>query len=113
MTASAPLSASIPAPVSATAPATGPIGNPALGQRAQLKQAATAFEAIFVRQMLASAREDGVGNDLFGSQADDTFRQMRDEAFADIAAKQGALGLAAQIERQLGAHIAAQPAKEG
>ena len=90
----------------------GPVVNPASDPRAQLKQAATAFEAIFVRQMLSSARDAGFGDDLFGSQADDTFRQMRDENFADIAAQKGALGLAAQIEKQLGAHIAAQPAGE-
>ncbi|WP_338467670.1 rod-binding protein [Novosphingobium sp. ZN18A2] len=99
MTGFAPLSAS------------GPAIDPALGDRAKLKQAATAFEAIFVRQMLAAANKAGFGDDLFGSQAQDTFRQMQDERFADIAAQRGALGLAAQIEAQLGAHIGAPPDK--
>ncbi|MDE2563864.1 MAG: rod-binding protein [Sphingomonadales bacterium] len=91
---------------SAPLSATGPAIDPSLGERAKLKQAATAFEAIFVRQMLASARKTSFGDELFGSEALDTFRQMQDERFADIAAQQGTLGLAAQVEAQLSAHIA-------
>lgn len=101
MTAFAPLSAS------------GPAVNPASDQRTKLKQAATAFEAIFVRQMLASANKASFGDTLFGSEAQDTFRQMQDERFADIAAQHGTLGLAAQIEAQLSAHLTAHPGKAG
>jgi flagellar protein FlgJ len=68
----------------------------------RLKQAAQGFEAIFVRQMLASARQDNFGDTLWGSdQGHDTFTAMRDETFADITAQSGSLGLARQIERQL------------
>ncbi len=70
-----------------------------------LKQASQAFEAIFLRQMLAAARSSSMGDDLMGSQASDTFRQMRDDAFADIASRQGSLGLAAMIEAQFTAQV--------
>lgn len=78
-------------------------------ERKQLAQAARQFEAIFVRQMLAQARKAGFGDALFGNQAADTFRQMQDERFADIAADKGMLGLAATIERQLAGRLAAAP----
>ena len=70
-------------------------------QRTELREAAQAFEAILLRQMLSSARStDFGGNDLFEG-SDDTFTEMRDERFADIAAKSGQLGFADAIERQL------------
>ncbi|MCB2077252.1 MAG: rod-binding protein [Novosphingobium sp.] len=70
-------------------------------EREQLAQAAQQFEAIFLRQFLASARKTDFGSDLFGGQAIGTFRQMQHEHFADIAAQTGAFGLAATIEAQL------------
>ena len=72
------------------------------GQRAQLAAAAKQFEAIFVRQMLASARKtDFGGGGLFDSEALGTFRQMQDERFADIASERGAFGMAKMIEARL------------
>lgn len=70
-------------------------------ERSQLAGAAQDFEAIFLRQMLSAARDSAIRSDLFGSNGSDTFRQMRDEAFADIASQQGVLGLAAMIEAQV------------
>lgn len=74
---------------------------------ADLRKASQAFEAIFVRQMLAAARASSLAGDTFlqgpGLQQ---FEAMRDEHFAQIAAESGAFGLAASIERQLAAHIA-------
>lgn len=77
--------------------------------RAKLHATAQKFEAIFVRQMLASARSANMGDTLFKSQANDTFRQMQDERFADIAAQKGSLGLAAMIEKQLSAQMGLTP----
>lgn len=71
------------------------------GERDQLATASKAFEAIFVRQILAAARKTDLGGDLFGGQGLDTFRQMQDERFADIAAESGAFGIAKLIEAQL------------
>jgi peptidoglycan hydrolase FlgJ len=70
------------------------------GER-ELAGAAKAFEAIFVRQMLAAARKTDFGGELFGGQSLDTFRQMQDERFADIAAESGAFGIAKLMEAQL------------
>lgn len=67
-----------------------------------LAQAAKQFEAIFLRQMLSAARgADFGGDDLMGSQAQDTFREMRDARFAEVAAQSGTMGMADIIEAQL------------
>lgn len=80
--------------------------------REKLSQAAKQFEAIFVRQILASARAAKPAGDdaLFGSQGLETFRQMQDERFADIAANTGALGFAKSLETQLAAVAGLAPA---
>lgn len=70
--------------------------------REQLAQAAKQFEAIFLRQMLSAARGANFGgDDLMDSQAQDTFREMRDARFAEVAAQSGSLGMADIIEAQL------------
>lgn len=71
-------------------------------ERAELAKAARQFEAIFVRQMLASARQNNFDKGgIFDSEAMNTFRQMQDEKFADQAANSGAFGLAKIIEAQI------------
>lgn len=101
MSAAAPLPA-----VSAAAAATKAAGP----DRAALRKAAQGFEAIFVRQMLATARQSSLGGDNPLTAGDDTFRQMRDERFADIAAQSGAFGFARQIEAALGTRLPPAPA---
>jgi flagellar protein FlgJ len=106
---SPPISLSTVAPGAAALPVGSPTGGAVVPKAApspaQAKLHATAqkFEAIFVHQMLASARSANMGDTIFKSQANDTFRQMQDERFADIAAAKGSLGLAAMIEKQLSA----------
>jgi flagellar protein FlgJ len=74
----------------------------ASSDRARLGEAARQFEAIFLRQMLAAARStDFGGDDVFGGAGEETFRELRDARFAEIAAGTGSLGLAASIEAQL------------
>lgn len=73
-------------------------------EREKLKEASKQFEAIFVRQMLAASRKTDFDDGLFDSEAMDTFRQMQDERFAEIASQTGTLGLASVIE----AHLARQ-----
>lgn len=75
--------------------------------RAKLGGAAKEFEAIFVRQMLSSARKASFGDELFGSSAIDTFRDMQDSQYADLTAKSGTLGLAKQIEAHLAKFVGA------
>jgi flagellar protein FlgJ len=95
--------------VSATTPGAAP-----KSEREQLAGAAKAFEAIFVRQILAAARKTDFGGELFGGQSLDTFRQMQDERFADIASESGAFGIARLIEAQLSRRPSpSSPAGEG
>lgn len=88
-----------------------PPGNAATDspERVRLHQAAQAFEAIFVRQMLSSAREANFGDELWGKdQGHDTFTAMRDDRFAQMTAQSGALGLARQVEAQLSGALAGE-----
>ncbi len=73
--------------------------------RGKLATAAKQFEAIFVRQMLAAAHKTNFGDTLFSSAAGDTFQQMQDERFADIAAQTGTFGIAKFIEAQLASQL--------
>jgi len=82
---------------------------PGQPEREQLAAASKAFEAIFIRQMLSAARKTDFGDPLLGGQALDTFRQMQDDRFADIAAESGAFGLARIIEAQLAMHLPQLP----
>ena len=77
----------------------------------KLTKVAQQFEAIFVRQMLAEARKSHLAGegDTLGGQGMDTFRQMQDDRFADIAAERGSFGLAKMIEAQIGAGLSGGP----
>jgi peptidoglycan hydrolase FlgJ len=96
-----PVSAPLSGPV-----ATSAIAVPAGSSNEDLRKAAQAFEAIFLRQLLSSARAaDFGGEDLIGGPGIEQFEAMRDEHFADIASQQGVFGLAAAIERQVAAAL--------
>ena len=82
-------------------------------EREKLSGAAKQFEAIFVRQMLASARAVDFGGDDVFDKMDQTFVQMRDERFADIASQTGALGFARQIVNHLAALLPKDAGTEG
>ncbi len=70
--------------------------------RTELREAAQQFEAVLLRQMLASARStDFGGNDLFGGEGEKTFLEMRDARFAELTSQSGQLGFAEAIENQL------------
>ncbi len=73
----------------------------------RLREAAQGFEAIMIRKMLESGRASSFAEDtpLTGGGMKQ-FTQMRDEHFADIAAKTGAFGFARSIEDQLSQHLA-------
>jgi peptidoglycan hydrolase FlgJ len=75
--------------------------------RERLSAAAKQFEAIFIRQMLSAARKSDLGDTLFGGKGVDTFREMQDARFADLAAESGAFGLAKHIEAQLSPQVSA------
>lgn len=99
--------------LSTSAPLAAPAAAPQ-GDRAKLAQAAKQFEAIFLRQMLAAARKTDFGGDSpFSSEAVQTFRQMQDDRFADIASQTGAFGMARVIEAQLARMLPDQPQPAG
>ena len=67
----------------------------------ELKGAAQRFEAVFLREMIATMRKGKLAEDIFGSSATDNFREMADAHTADAMAKMGAFGIAGLVERQL------------
>jgi peptidoglycan hydrolase FlgJ len=66
-----------------------------------LRKAAEAFEAIILRQMLASMRAAKLSSDLLGSGTTDNFREMADARLADSMSSLRAFGIADLVERQL------------
>ena len=50
----------------------------------ELRKAAEAFEAVMLRQMMASMRKAKLGDDIMGSSATDNFREMADARVADF-----------------------------
>ena len=75
-------------------------------KRAELKQAAQAFEAVFVRQMIGAMRQAKLAEEAFGSSAGEQFRDMSDARLADKMAADGSFGIAnmllAQFDRAAG-----------
>jgi peptidoglycan hydrolase FlgJ len=66
---------------------------------ADVGRVAKQFEAIFLRQMIATMRAPSLGDDIFGSDASNQFRDMADARLADSMA--GQFGIAQLIEKQL------------
>jgi flagellar protein FlgJ len=95
----APVAISAAAPPLANAAANTAAIAPA--RLAQIKKTAQQFEAIFVRQMLSEAHKSSFGETMTDSKGADTFTDMQDARFADIASQKGAFGLGAMIEKQL------------
>lgn len=85
-------------PVSSS-PAAGPAAanDP---QRDKMREAAQAFEAVFLRQMIGSMRQARLAEDPFGSQATEQFRDMSDARLADEMSKQGSFGIAELLLQQ-------------
>lgn len=66
-----------------------------------LRKAAQGFEALFLRQVIGSMRQAKLGDDLFGSSATNTYREMSDKQLADSLSQKGSIGIAAMVEAQL------------
>jgi peptidoglycan hydrolase FlgJ len=67
----------------------------------ELRKAAEAFEAVILRQMMASMRKAKLGDEMFGSSATDNFREMADAKLADNMASLRQFGIADMVEKQL------------
>ena len=68
----------------------------------ELRRTADAFEAIFVSQFLKAARSANLADDIFGSQAGDTYQSMLDDQYAKDLASSTKLGIAEALVMQLG-----------
>jgi peptidoglycan hydrolase FlgJ len=71
-----------------------------VAQRDQLRAAAEAFEAVFLRQMIGSMRQARLAEDPFGSAASEQFRDMADARLADTMAQQRSFGVADMLLNQ-------------
>ena len=72
-----------------------------------LRKAAEAFEAVILRQLMASMRQAKLGDDIFGSSATDNFREMADAKTADSIAAMRQFGIADMVERQFRGQLGA------
>jgi peptidoglycan hydrolase FlgJ len=68
----------------------------------QAKKVAQEFEAMFVGMMLKSMRET-VGKEKLtgGGHGEETFRSLLDQEYATAATRNGGVGLASMIEKEL------------
>ena len=76
--------------------------SPQASPPARLNNAADAFEAVFLRQMLASMRSASFGETLFDSAATGQYRTMLDATLADTMASGSKLGIAEALLARLG-----------
>jgi flagellar protein FlgJ len=65
-----------------------------------LRKAAQGFEAVFLRQVIGSMRQAKLADDIMGSSATDTYRELADRQLADSMAARGSMGIAAMVEAQ-------------
>jgi flagellar protein FlgJ len=93
------------------APATG--GEANTQRRQELRQAAQAFEAVFIRQLIGSMRNARLAEDMFGSQATEQFRDMADARLADSMSQQGTFGIAELLTAQFERHRSVQAPQTG
>lgn len=78
------------------------------GKQAEaLRAVARQFEALFTQMMLKSMRAASPGEDLFGSEQADFYRDMHDQQLAINLSKGQGLGLAEMLVKQLGGQLAA------
>ncbi|MEN8738290.1 MAG: rod-binding protein [Phaeobacter gallaeciensis] len=73
----------------------------------RLRTASEGFEALFVNQILKSARSTSLGPSLLDSSATETAQSMLDSKMAEVSAGRAGLGLADAIYRQFSAHLGA------
>lgn len=75
-------------------------------QYEQLKGAAKAFEAVFLRQMISSMRSAKLADGMLDNNASEQFRDMSDARLADSMAERNTLGIADMLLKQFEGRIA-------
>ena len=73
-----------------------------LNHNADLREAAEQFEAIFLNEFIKQARKAKLAEDIFGSEAQDTYQDMMDRELSSQLAGRVNLGIAEALVRQLG-----------
>lgn len=73
-----------------------------MADKAKLKSAAQAFEAVFLRQMIGSMRDASLGDGMFDNEGTEQFQSMADSKTADAMASKGVLHIADMLVKQLG-----------
>jgi peptidoglycan hydrolase FlgJ len=90
--------------VSPTISKTVPLGTvpngTVFGGKLELRKAAESFEAVFLRQIISEMRRAKLADDIFGSGATDSFREMADANSAETLAARGSFGIANMLEAQ-------------
>ncbi|WP_375396731.1 rod-binding protein [uncultured Sphingomonas sp.] len=81
----------IPAPVQPTSGISTDTSR--LASRANLKKAGEQFESVFIGMMLKSMRQAKLGDALFDSKEQDTFREMQDKQVAETMAAHQPIGI--------------------
>jgi peptidoglycan hydrolase FlgJ len=74
--------------------------NQPMTSKAELRAAAQKFEAVFLRELIGSMRKAKLADEMFGSSATDSFRELADARTADAIANLGQFGIAKLIEKQ-------------
>lgn len=87
MTDVPPLSA-VPGPITGVG-----VDTRRLASTANLEAAGRQFEAVFTAMMVKSMRSTHLAEDLFGSKAADTFKDMQDTQLAASMAEHAPLGI--------------------
>lgn len=74
---------------------------------ANLHQAATQFEGVFLQMVMGAMRDTVPQQTLFGkdNSAEQTWQSMLDDEYSQQMSKSGGLGLAQQLERQMRAVV--------
>ena len=73
-----------------------------LNRNADLREAVEQFEAIFLNEFIKQARKAKLAEDIFGSEAQDTYQDMMDRELSSQLAGRVNLGIAEALVRQLG-----------
>ena len=73
-----------------------------LNRNVDLREAAEQFEAIFLNEFIKQARKAKLAEDIFGSEAQDTYQDMMDRELSTLLAGRTDLGIAEALVRQLG-----------
>ena len=73
----------------------------------KLREVAGQFEALITQMMLKSMRQASFGDELFGSEQGDFYRDMHDQQLAIMLSKKG-MGLSEMLFKQLGGDKLAQ-----